>query len=40
MAVWGENTGHQWVGLEEESGAGKIIYKAYVKKILRINYLV
>jgi TusA-related sulfurtransferase len=32
MPAWCETTGHEWVGLEEENGAEKIIYKAYVKK--------
>lgn len=32
MPAWCESTGHQMVGMEEENGSDKIIYKAYVKK--------
>jgi hypothetical protein len=32
MPAWCETTGHEWVGLEEEPGDDKKIYKAYVKK--------
>ena len=32
MPAWCETTGHDWVGLEEEHGDDKRIYKAYVKK--------
>jgi len=32
MPAWCETTGHEWVGLEEEPGTDKTIYKAYVKK--------
>ncbi len=32
MPAWCETTGHAMVGMEEENGADKKIYKAYVKK--------
>ncbi len=32
MPAWCESTGHQMVGMEEENGADKTIFKAYVKK--------
>ncbi|MCA9476607.1 MAG: sulfurtransferase TusA family protein, partial [Nitrospira sp.] len=32
MPAWCETTGHTMVGLEEENGIEKKIYKAYVKK--------
>jgi len=32
MPAWCETTGHHMVGMEEENGADKKIYKAYVKK--------
>lgn len=32
MPAWCETTGHAMVGMEEENGAEKKIYKAYVKK--------
>ncbi len=33
MPAWCETTGHAMVGMEEENGADKKIYKAYVKKV-------
>jgi TusA-related sulfurtransferase len=32
MPAWCETTGHHMVGMEEENGTDKKIYKAYVKK--------
>ena len=32
MPAWCETTGHEYLGLEEESNGGAIHYKAYVKK--------
>lgn len=32
MPAWCETTGHHMVGMEEENGTDKTIYKAYVKK--------
>ncbi len=32
MPAWCETTGHEMVGMEEENGADKKIFKAYVKK--------
>ena len=32
MPAWCETTGHEMVGMEEENGTDKKIYKAYVKK--------
>ena len=32
MPAWCETTGHAMVGMEEENGTDKKIYKAYVKK--------
>jgi tRNA 2-thiouridine synthesizing protein A len=32
MPAWCESTGHHMVGMEEENGTDKKIYKAYVKK--------
>ena len=32
MPAWCETTGHDYVGLEEESNGGSIHYKTYVRK--------
>ena len=32
IPAWCETTGHHMVGMEEENGTDKKIYKAYVKK--------
>jgi len=35
VPAWGQTTGHEMVGLEEEGSESKRIYKAFVKKAKR-----
>jgi TusA-related sulfurtransferase len=35
MPAWCQTTGHQMLGLEEESNSGKKVFKAFVKKTKR-----